>query len=79
MNHSNWNRIFEPFYRAHTDSDGHGLGLTIVKQLCTRYGWKLKIRSKQGEGTRITVAFPKSVVLSGKTESHRSGSEQENW
>jgi signal transduction histidine kinase len=79
MNTQQIERVLEPFYRAHTGSDGHGLGLTIVKQLCTRFGWKLKIRSKEGEGTRMTVAFPKSVVLSGKTESHRDGSEQENW
>ncbi|MEI7996428.1 MAG: HAMP domain-containing sensor histidine kinase [Methylococcaceae bacterium] len=58
--------VFEPFYRAHTDNNGHGLGLTIVKQLCNRYGWKLKIRSKQGEGTCITVIFPKALIL-GRT------------
>ncbi len=60
--------VFEPFYRAHTDSNGHGLGLTIVTQLCNRYGWKLKIRSKQGEGTRITVVFPKARLLGGRTD-----------
>jgi len=58
--------VFEPFYRAHTDNNGHGLGLTIVKQLCNRYGWKLKIRSKQGERTCITVIFPKALIL-GRT------------
>jgi signal transduction histidine kinase len=60
--------VFEPFYRAHADSNGHGLGLTIVTQLCNRYGWKLKIRSKQGEGTRITVIFPKARLLGGRTD-----------
>ena len=60
--------VFEPFYRAHADSNGHGLGLTIVTQLCNRYGWKLKIRSKQGEGTRITVVFPKARLLGGRTD-----------
>ena len=62
--------VFEPFYRAHADSNGHGLGLTIVTQLCNRYGWKLKIRSKQGEGTRITVVFPKARRLGGKVENN---------
>ena len=60
--------VFEPFYRAHADSNGHGLGLTIVTQLCNRYGWKLKIRSKQGEGTRITVIFPKARLLGGRAD-----------
>ncbi len=58
--------VFEPFYRAHADGTGHGLGLTIVTQLCNRYGWKIKIRSKQGEGTRMTVVFPKARRLGGK-------------
>jgi signal transduction histidine kinase len=66
--------VFEPFYRAHTDSNGHGLGLTIVKQLCNRYGWQLKIRSKQGEGTCITVIFPKARILGRKTENSGKGS-----
>lgn len=78
MNQQQIERVLEPFYRAHTGSDGHGLGLTIVKQLCIRYGWKLKIRSKEGEGTRITVSFPKSIVLGGKTESCDDSNKQGN-
>jgi signal transduction histidine kinase len=66
--------VFEPFYRADSDSNGHGLGLTIVKQLCNRYGWKLKIRSKLGEGTCITVLFPKARLLGRKTENSGKGS-----
>ncbi|MGR9000431.1 MAG: sensor histidine kinase [Gammaproteobacteria bacterium] len=78
MNQQQLQHIFEPFYRAHTGSNGHGLGLTIVKQLCNRYGWELKIRSKQGEGTRITVLFPKARLLGGKTENNRKESGQVN-
>jgi len=73
MNQQHLQHVFEPFYRAHTDSNGHGLGLTIVKQLCNRYGWKLKIRSKQGEGTCITVIFPKARILGRKTENSGKG------
>ena len=68
MNQQQLQHVFEPFYRANNDNNGHGLGLTIVKQLCNRYGWKLKIRSKQGEGTCITVIFPKARLLGRKTE-----------
>jgi signal transduction histidine kinase len=63
MSQQQLKQVFEPFFRAESGSNGHGLGLTIVKQLCTRNGWKLKIRSKQGEGTRITVVFPKAHVI----------------
>ncbi len=66
MNQEQLEHVFEPFYRARIDSKGYGLGLTIVNQLCARYGWQLKMRSKQGEGTRITVVFPKARVLGAK-------------
>jgi signal transduction histidine kinase len=66
MNQQQLEHVFKPFYRAHPDSNGHGLGLAIVKRLSNRYGWKLTIRSKQGEGTRITVLFPKAHVLGDK-------------
>ncbi|MEQ1635503.1 MAG: HAMP domain-containing sensor histidine kinase [Methylococcales bacterium] len=66
MNQQQLQQVFEPFYRAQSDHSGHGLGLTIVKQLCTRYGWKLKIRSKPGEGTMISVLFPKAKLLGKK-------------
>ena len=68
MNQQQLRHVFEPFYRTRNDSHGHGLGLTIVKQLCNRYGWQLKIRSKQGEGTRITIIFPKAQLLGMKTD-----------
>lgn len=59
-------QVFEPFYRAQAGNNGHGLGLTIVKRLCNRFGWKLKIRSKPGEGTAISVIFPKARRVGGK-------------
>jgi signal transduction histidine kinase len=67
MDQQQLQQVFEPFYRVRPGQDGHGLGLTIVKQLCNRYGWKLKILSKLGEGTRISVAFPKAKLLSKKS------------
>ncbi|MGZ8185965.1 MAG: sensor histidine kinase [Methylobacter sp.] len=62
-------QVFEPFYRVQTGHNGHGLGLTIVKRLCNRFGWKLKIRSKLGEGTCISVIFPKARRIGGRRES----------
>jgi len=79
MSQQQLQHVFEPFYRAHTESNGHGLGLTIVKQLCNRYGWHLKIRSKQGEGTRITVIFPKAQLLGSKSENNHKGTGQANF
>ena len=58
-------QVFEPFYRGQNDSLGHGLGLTIIKRLCNRFGWKLKIRSKPGEGTCVSVIFPNARRMGG--------------
>lgn len=51
-------QIFEPFYRGSHTTKGHGLGLSIVKRLCNRFGWSLTIHSKPGEGTRVSLFFP---------------------
>jgi PAS domain S-box-containing protein len=55
-------RIVEPFVQvAHADSRGHGgtgLGLPICKSLMELHGGALKIASRTGEGTKVTLAFP---------------------
>ncbi len=56
-------RIFERFYRvdkSHSkEVGGTGLGLSIVKHGVAQLGAEIKIKSKLGEGTTITVIFPK--------------------
>ncbi|WNZ21883.1 histidine kinase [Leptolyngbya sp. NK1-12] len=55
-------RIFERFYRARglqtEDSNGVGLGLSIVQQLLLRCGGSISVKSKQGEGSVFTVLLP---------------------
>jgi signal transduction histidine kinase len=53
-------KVFQPFYRAQRRRGGHGVGLTIVKRLCDRFGWPVSIDSTPGEGTRVTVRFPEA-------------------
>ena len=36
---------------------GFGLGLAVVKKLCTRFDWRITVESKEGEGTKFTVYF----------------------
>lgn len=60
--------IYKPFFRGQSESPGHGLGLSIVKRLCGHFGWTLKIISKPGRGTEVSVLFPESRQ-SGRTKS----------
>lgn len=53
-------KVFEPFYRGHNQGRGHGLGLAIVKRICNRFNWSLKVSSKPGVGTSVTVIFPQA-------------------
>jgi signal transduction histidine kinase len=51
--------LFQDFYRAGNakavEESGTGLGLSIVKLLVERYGGRIAVASKEGEGTTFTV------------------------
>lgn len=55
-------RIFERFYRVDKSHSkkigGTGLGLSIVKHAAAVHNARIDLKSKQGEGTSITVTFP---------------------
>ena len=55
-------RIFERFYRvdkSHSkEIGGTGLGLSIVKHGAKIHGATIKVESKLGEGTKMTLKFP---------------------
>ncbi|HEX2545326.1 MAG TPA: hybrid sensor histidine kinase/response regulator [Ramlibacter sp.] len=54
--------VFEEFYQvdnAERDrAKGLGLGLSIVRRLCTLLGIRVELHSREGEGTRITLRVP---------------------
>lgn len=58
-------RIFERFYRvdkSHSkEVGGTGLGLSIVKHAVQILGAELTLDSTPGQGTTITIAFPKNT------------------
>lgn len=64
-------RVFERFYRVDKShsraSGGTGLGLSIVKHAAIRHNATIKVKSKVGKGTTISVRFPlKKKVIKKK-------------
>ena len=48
--------VTQPHLRGDRNK-GFGLGLSIVKRLCDRLGWRLKIESEKGRGTTVELIF----------------------
>lgn len=49
-------QVFERFHRGAT-SDGAGIGLSLVKRVCDRYGWQIALDSQPSGGTTATLRF----------------------
>lgn len=62
-------RLFEKFYRIPTgdvhDVKGFGLGLFYVHHICQAHGWRIRVESKEGEGTTFHLRMP--LLAAGKT------------
>jgi light-regulated signal transduction histidine kinase (bacteriophytochrome) len=57
-----WNRIFGVFKRLHgREIPGTGIGLAICTKVVERYGGKIWVESKSGEGTRFYFTLPKAA------------------
>lgn len=55
-------KIFERFYRSdqarHSESGGHGLGLSIARIIVVAHRGRIQVRSKPGAGTTFSLLFP---------------------
>ena len=55
-------RVTEPFYMVDKSrarkSGGSGLGLALCSSIAQAHGTELRIRSREGRGTCITVTLP---------------------
>lgn len=68
-------RIFERFYRvdkSHSKTvGGTGLGLSIVKHIAIACNAKITVKSRLGEGTTISVLFPKEISCSDRSDTNK--------
>ncbi|GAA4585777.1 hypothetical protein GCM10023107_01810 [Actinoplanes octamycinicus] len=50
--------LYEP-YRT-TKKSGTGLGLIVVRRIIREHGGELEVQSEVGEGTTVTIHFPRN-------------------
>jgi two-component system NtrC family sensor kinase len=51
-------QVLKPFFTTKPPGEGTGLGLTICQQLAHKYGGEIKIDSREGQWTRVTLRIP---------------------
>ena len=66
----NLDKIFEPFFSTKKSGLGSGLGLPISKSIVEGYGGTIVVESKQGEGTRFVIRFPRRHVAQPVVSCH---------
>lgn len=52
-------KVFQIFHRLNPeDTEGEGLGLTIVNKIVSRHGGKIWVKSKPGKGSSFLISLP---------------------
>jgi len=54
-------RIYERYYQSDDRMSGEGIGLSLVKRYCDRYGLDISIHSRANHGTRVQIDLSKGV------------------
>ncbi len=74
-------RLFQEFFRARNakemEEHGTGLGLTIVRDLVTKYGGRVTIDSAENQGTTVSVALPLAREAAAVTVHEGAGPDAE--
>ena len=52
-------KVFQRLYKG-GHSQGAGIGLSLVKKICDRYGWSIVLDSEEGRGTRAVLSFDRA-------------------
>jgi cell cycle sensor histidine kinase DivJ len=74
INEDDMARVGEPYFQARASYDrrhgGTGLGLSIVKGLVRLHGGEIDIRSRVGEGTRVSIRLPLDCERAQQAKDH---------
>ncbi|NOG71032.1 ATP-binding protein [Roseicella sp. DB1501] len=61
-------RVLEPFYTTKPVGKGTGLGLSMVHGFVTQSGGTMRIESRPGRGTRVSLWLPQAPAMPEATE-----------
>lgn len=72
MTRESLGRVFTPYFRvSQARGSGHGIGLSLVKRICDRFGWTVEFVSEPALGTRVDVRLPQATLLSADAADER--------
>jgi len=52
-------KIFDPFFSLKEGISAKGLGMSVVQRIVERHNGEIQVQSKEGQGTKILLNFPK--------------------
>jgi signal transduction histidine kinase len=55
-------RAFEPFFTTREIGKGRGLGLSVCRGIAEAVGGEIRLASRPGEGTTVTVVLPRVAL-----------------